>query len=343
MASADNHVVFGPPGRRIVRLAASPNGKFLALQHVPQNYSTADYHWLYFRRSGNTFEDLGEIPGMKSRRLDVAPLDDGRCLLLEEENGVVFLTPHAQPDAGGAKAIRWKLGGTLSFVDATLRVLPSGREALVLITDRDDKQVDWGGGPPPDYIQTWLHVDLATGKTESRGSETQLGDPPLPSALYGSSRGTTVLAALGAPAWVGVRDSRDSAPVRELITGLPENEYAIHAGRRRLLTSKRVIDIASRQTVLQLGADPGANRFEPQPRFHDLSPDENYAPSTVAGGHFALWNVAKQSAWQPALPAHGGVHNAIFLRGGRVVLGTRQGGVIVVDCAEGIAPADAAW
>jgi hypothetical protein len=89
--------------------------------------------------------------------------------------------------------------------------------------------------------------------------------------------------------------------------------------------------------------DPKGVWGEPSPRFHDLSPDENYVLSTAEGGHFALWNVPYQSAWQPELPAHGGVHRAFFLPGGRAVLGTKLGGAIVIDCTPGITPADTPW
>lgn len=155
MSDSGNHVVFGPLGRRLVRLAASPDGQFLALQHVPQNYNTADYHWLYFRRSGGTFEEVGEVPGYMQRH-DAAPLDDGHCLLLETDSQSVQLARCAPAAEGIAEVARWEVWSTMSFHDATLRLLPSGREALVLVTDRDDKQVDWGGGALPDYIQTWL-------------------------------------------------------------------------------------------------------------------------------------------------------------------------------------------
>ncbi len=70
MPERPNHVVFGALGRRIVNLAASPNGRFLALQHVPLNYDSADYHWLYFRAEEDTFVEMGALPGYFRRRAE---------------------------------------------------------------------------------------------------------------------------------------------------------------------------------------------------------------------------------------------------------------------------------
>lgn len=342
MTHGSNHVVFGPRGVRILRLAASLNGQYLAFVHVPQNYNSSDCHWLFFRQSGDTYEQVGEIPGSPT---DVAPLDDGQCLVLFTDYTGPVLTRWAAAAAGMTEVARWNLLGTLSLSDATLRLLPSGHEALVIAIDRDDKQVDWGGGPPPDYIQTWLLVDVATGDVRQRMETVKLDAPEISRDAYGGSRGVSVLVALGAPAWMGTRTKLDCAALQKIILPMAckAEDSAIRAGSTRLLTNKRVIDISSGETVLPIAADPRADRFEAPPRFHDLSPDENYALSTVADGHFALWNISNQSAWQPDLPAHGGVHNAIFLPGRRAALGTKLGGVIVVDCAEGCAAVDAAW
>jgi len=325
-----------------VNLAASPNGRFLAFQHVPQDYDSADHHWLFFRAEGDTFVEAGALPVS----MDFAPLDDGQCLALEVMGrGVVELARYAPSAQGMAQAARWEVWSAMSFNDVTLRLMPSGREALVLVTDQDDKQVDWGGGPPPDYIQTWLLIDLATGETRERTSWVNLGEPTLSQHAYRSSRGLSVLVALGAPPWVGTRAARECEALRKLILPLSWKavESAIRAGSTRLLTSRRVIEIASGETLAAIQDDPRADRFEPSPRFHDLSPDENYVLSTIEGGDFALWNVSYQSAWQPELPEHGGVHRAVFLPGGRAALGTKRGGVIVVDCTPGIAPGDTPW
>lgn len=237
------------------------------------------------------------------------------------------------------------MDGTLSLSDASLRLLPSGREALVFVTDRDDKQVDWGGGADPDYIQTWIQMDVASGVTREKTSSVKLGEPSLSLDTFRDSRGVSVLVALGAPPWVGKRAARECEALQKIILPLAWKalESAIHAGRTRLLTSKRVIEIASGDTLLTIHDDPHADRFGTPPRFHDLSPNESYVLSTGENGHFELWNVASRRAWRPELPAHGGVHTASFLPGGRAVLGTAQGGVIVVDCAEGIAPGDTPW
>lgn len=149
-----------------------------------------------------------------------------------------------------------------------------------------------------------------------------------------------MLVALGAPPWVGTRAARECEALQKIILPLAMKalESAVHAGRSRLLTSKRVIEIASGETLLSIHDDPHADRFGTPPRFHDMSPDESYVLSTGENGHFELRDVESRRAWRPALPEHGGVHTASFLPGGKAVLGTAQGGVIVVDCAESIAP-----
>lgn len=335
-----NPIVFGPLGRRIVKLASSPNGRFIALYHEPPNYDSADRHWLFCRADGDTFVEAGALPGP----LDFLPLDSGQCLTLEtDRRGMVELARYAPTAQGMTQVARWEVWCAMSFNDATLRLMPTGREALVLVTDQDDKQVDWGGGPPPDYIQTWLLIDLATGERREKTSCVNLAEPLLSRHAYQRSRGLSVLVALGAPAWAGTRAARECDALQKII--LPFSwkavESAIRAGETRLLTSRRVIEIASGETLAAVKDD--GDRFEPSPRFHDLSPDENYVLSTVEGGDFALWNVSYQSSWQPELPVHGGVLCAVFIPGGRAALGTRLGGVIVVDCAPGIAPGDTPW
>ncbi|HEV7238303.1 MAG TPA: hypothetical protein VGQ36_03610 [Thermoanaerobaculia bacterium] len=336
-----NPLVFGPLGRRIVNLAVSPNGRFLAFQHIPQNYYTGDYHWLLYRAEGDTFVEVGTLPGSS----EFALLDDGQYVALQGREGMVELARYAPAAQGMTEVARWDVWGTMSLNDATLRLMPSGREALVLVTDQDDKQVDWGGGPPPDYIQTWLLVDLATGETREKTTWVKLSEPTLSRHSYEGSRGLSVLVAMGAPPWVGTRAARECAALQKIIEPLSWKavESAIRTGPTRLLTSHRVIEIASGQTLAAVKDDSKGVWGEPSPRFHDLSPDENYVLSTVEGGHFALWNVPYQSAWQPELPAHGGVHRAFFLPGGRAVLGTKLGGAIVIDCTPGITPADTPW
>src|SRR6185436_2525253 len=132
---------------------------------------------------------------------------------------------------------------------------------------------------------------------------------------FRGSRGISVLVALGAPPWLGTRPAREREALQKIILPLAWKalEFAIRAGRTRLLTSQRVLDVASGETLLRIHDDPHADRFGTPPRFHDLSPDESYVLSTGEGGHFELLHVESQRAWRPELPAHGGVHTASFL------------------------------
>jgi len=123
MSDRGNHVVFGPLGCRITRLAASPNGEYLVLHHVPQNYDTSNYHWLLFRRSGDTYEQVGELAGSAS---DVAPLDDGQCVLLMTDYTGTELARWAPAASGMAEVARWGVWNTICLSDAQLRMLPVG-------------------------------------------------------------------------------------------------------------------------------------------------------------------------------------------------------------------------
>src|SRR6185312_2776283 len=100
-----------------------------------------------------------------------------------------------------AEVARWAVDGTLSLSDARLRLLPSGGGALVLVTDRDDKEVDGGGGPDPDYIQTWIHTDVAAGVTREKTSSVNLGELSLSQDAFCDPRGVPVVVPLGAPPW----------------------------------------------------------------------------------------------------------------------------------------------
>ena len=100
-------IAFGPLGRRIVNLAASPNGRFLAFQHVPQDYRSSDYHWLFFRAEGDTFVEAGAFPGP----VEFAPLDEGEVLSLENIDGAIHLVRYAPALPRMVEVARWHLGG----------------------------------------------------------------------------------------------------------------------------------------------------------------------------------------------------------------------------------------
>lgn len=350
----DCHAVFGPLGRRILNLQASPSGHGIAFQHVPEHYSTDDYHEVVYRRSGETYVEVGEFPmppALSSpyrgtmQRTVFAPLDDGQCLALEVEPGGVDWARYA-PAAGGLEQVaRRTLHGTYSQSEATLRLLPGGREAVVHISDRDDKNADWGGGPLPDYPQTYLLVDLASGTTiEEYSFVRDSWDEALISLPGFSNAGR--LAKKPAPAWLGTRDADQTETLEKLIKSLSwdRDDSARRVGSKWLLTRLQVIDMTTGETVLQLADDdPGRAGFRVAPRFHDISLNENYILSTMADGSFALWNVSAKNSWQPELPEHGGVHTAVFLPQARAALGTARAGVIVVDCKPGVSPGDKPW
>ncbi|HEV7667500.1 MAG TPA: hypothetical protein VGS22_03170 [Thermoanaerobaculia bacterium] len=138
-----------------MKLSTSPNGQLLACKHVPQNYDTTDYHDLLFRQAGDTYVEVGaflesppERHGSQSlmRRLDCVPLDEGGCLVLETDDSTVYLARYESSAGRVAEAARWIVDAALSLSHATLRLLPSGREALVIITDRDDSRRIGGAG-----------------------------------------------------------------------------------------------------------------------------------------------------------------------------------------------------
>jgi hypothetical protein len=351
LSQEHHYVIAGTPGRRITGLAVSPKGGCLACEYVRKGKWTTDQSWLFFREADGTYVEAGEMPPASptlqdfsaTTRRSFAALDDGHCLFLQTNTHDVELVRHTASAEGMAESARWEVCWLRSYYNAHLGILPSGKEAVVLTSDYDDQDADWGGGGlPGQYTQKWFRVDLASGEVreENSGTDISIHD-------YNSSRGLSVLIAMGAPPWVGSRDALECQKVRELIVPLTLKklaEFAIHAGPTYLLTKWRVIEIASGQTVVQIKNDErealGARVFT---QFHDLSPDGNYALSTVVGGHFELWNIPNRTSWRPALREHGGVHCAVFLPGGKVALGTVEGGIIVVDCTPGLSPGDAPW
>jgi hypothetical protein len=355
LSQAQHQVIAGTPGRRITELAGSPNGRYLACEYVRKGRWTSDCSWLFFLEAAATFEEAGEMapapPALQdfssTIRRSFAALDDGHCLFLQTNTHDVELVRYTPTTAGIAESARWQVCSLRSYHNAILRILPPGQEAVVLTTDYDDKDADWGGGGAAgEYTQRWFRVDLASGEIREESSSSDYS-PPISIHDYKSSRGLSLLIAMGAPSWVGSRDAGECQRLRELIVPLTLkklSEFAIHAGHTHLLTTWRVIEIASGKTVLQIKNDEsepvGARVFT---RFHDLSPDGNYALSTVIGGHFELWNVPNRTSWRPELPAHGGVHCAVFLLEGKVALGTVEGGIIVVDCTPGLSSGDAPW
>lgn len=115
MAKAAHFVVFGPPRRRITNLSASPNGRYLACKHVPQNYNTADYHYLFFRQTGDTYVEVGALPEAppmpreyksSMSRWGFAPLDDGGCLVLETDDHRVYVARYESSAGHMAEAAR---------------------------------------------------------------------------------------------------------------------------------------------------------------------------------------------------------------------------------------------
>ena len=344
---------FGPLGRRVLKLRASPNGQSIACHHVPENYDTTDYHESLFRRAGDTYVKVGDLPqppmahpslAVTMRRSDFAPLDSGDCLSLETDAYGVHLARYVAADNGLAQADRWEVCGAISLSGATLSLLPSGTHAVVHISDRDDKFADWGGGPEPDFPQTFLLIDVRSGEAVEQHSVTLAGYDVL--AVAASPTAINASPHSKMPPWTGVRYLHPGDPLHAIAWSLPSATYdsAIYIGAKRLLTTMQVIDLATGESLLQLvDESPVTHRMPPVARFHALSPDENYVLTTANGGHFELWNVSTKTSWRPQLPAHDGVHSATFLPHGRFALGTACGGIIVVDCTAGLTRGDQPW
>ena len=346
--------VIGPMGRRITYLAASPNGQHIAFKHIPQNYATDDYHDVLYQPADDTYVEVDELPapppvhygysGLKQRAY-FSPLDDGQCLSIEIEPVGVDLVRYAPSANGLVEVFRRCLVGTYGTSGVSVQLVDSGKRAVVHVSDRDDKNADWGGGPLPDYPQTYLLVDVASGATiENYSFICNSWDEDLISVPGFSNAGR--IAKTPVPDWVGTRNAAETEALEKLIKALSgdRNDHARRAGRTRLLTRIQVIDIASGEPLLQLRDDDARSiAFRPFPCFHEFSPDENYVLSTIAGGSFELWNVPAKTSWRPELAAHGGVHTAVFLPHGRAALGTAGAGVIIVDCTPGIAAGDQPW
>jgi len=154
----------------------------VAFQHVPENYNTVDYRWAVFQQAGETYIELGELPSpppMPSgytgtlQRAAFAPLDGGQCLSLEADAQRVELARYAPASVGFTEVARWMVSGASSLSGASLHLLRSGLEALVIVDDRDDGHTDWGGGPLPVHSRTWLLINLKSGQTRELTLESR--------------------------------------------------------------------------------------------------------------------------------------------------------------------------
>jgi hypothetical protein len=153
-------------------------------------------------------------------------------------------------------------------LDATVMLAPDGATLRVFGTVRDDGH----GWTDPVYTDHVLSAALD-------GGELVATEP------------FRALRAAGAPT-LAPHDGGDGASLDRIIKALPfRREWPVCVGPRLLLTTARVIDVRSGETLIGERSDaPGPRRV-----FLDLRADERTAVAADDGGTLELWDVAARS------------------------------------------------
>jgi hypothetical protein len=293
----------GSPVREAV---PSPDGQHLALvfgDGRPWTSATVTGAAL-FRRQGARFEPVGRLPVAAE---NVLVLDGGVCVVAIVSTSEVVLV-RCRPIGGAVvEDARWSVaGGSLSFEGCVL--LAPGQEALVGAVDRDDGQ----GWSDPVYTSLWSRVNLVTGaRVDGAGPEI-------------AGRAHTLLAP--AAPWASPFDGGSARLLEACVQALPfRRERARRVGPRRLLTTARVIDVATGRTLLGERNED----FHPERMFHDMTGDERLVAASGKQGVFELRDVETGECSSLSPGAGVEVRCAAFLPRGEIVVGTSDGAALV--------------
>ncbi|MBX7218517.1 MAG: hypothetical protein K1Y36_01085 [Blastocatellia bacterium] len=301
------HHFFSRTGVPVRNIVPSPNGSHLALVADEWRKFGTDWGfgaWL-FRREGHTFVNLGELP-VAAHNLMV--LDDGTCFTTVRAYEGVEVVRCDLTGQGLTEAARWVEIQGSSLLEPLALLLPSGFEALLMATDRDDGH----GWSEPVYTDLWRHLELPSGR--------RLREDYSP---FGRAH---VLPAPGAP-WASPFDGGNREALKKCLRSLPLGfEEGLRVGPTRLLTNARVLDVATGETVF----GEKKNDRKPGRVLYDLSPNEQHLLAADETKAFELWNLADQSCLRLPLAAQKGSRCAGFLAGGDIVVGTMCGDGILL-------------
>jgi hypothetical protein len=183
----------------------------------------------------------------------------------------------------------------LSLSDVSVMLAPDGGRFRVRAVDRDDGH----GWTDPVYTRHAWSVALDGG-----------GRVPTPWFRALRAAGSPVLAP---------EDGVDDAALDRVIDDLPfRREWPVCLGSRLLLTTARVIDVRSGETLIGERSEASG----PRRVFFDLRADERRAAAADAGGTLELWDVARR-AFEPFAEL-GEIRCAAFV-GDRLVAGGADG------------------
>jgi hypothetical protein len=306
---ASDHVIFGPKANAVRSLVPSPNGQFLAVIRGEGRtmYSPSVTGVDLFFREGDSFRRLGELREYSDR---LFLLNDGRCVVVKSSSRELRFVRYAASVNGIVEESRgvWVQAGGLS--EPITMLLAPGNEAIVGTTSRDDGH----GWSEPTYTSYWFKVNLLTGAFEEH-KDASFDSP------------ARELLGPGVP-WATTSDGGAATTLTQLIEALPfRREWARRVGPSRLLTSARVIDVATRATLI--GEEP-TGPLQVRRVFYDLSPDETLALASDPHGCFEIWNVGQKTFRSLQLPEHRETRCAVFLPDGSAVLGLSSGECAVV-------------
>ena len=297
---------FGAPGRPVMRIVPSPGGQFLALAYGDERTWNSEMFKgaALFRREAGNCVLVGELP-VASQQLFV--VDDGHCAAVLSEYNQIEMVRYRVTASGLEQESRGDLLRGLDLFKPTLTLLPPGKELQMEVTDRDDGH-GWSDPVYTDYCQ---RIDLATGKLVSE-------QPPGLHHRY---------LAPASPC-VSTSDGGDWQKLKAIVQALPfRREWPRRVGPKCLLTTSRVIDVQSGETLLgELSDQAGPRRV-----FHDLSADEQWVAAVSREESFELWSVPKKTCVSLDLSAQGGARCAVFLDRGKIVVGTTSGEAVLLQ------------
>ncbi len=242
-----------------------------------------------YRRTEAGLERVGEIPPAATMYV----LDDGTVVGVHCDYNEVEVVRHAAD--GAVEATFCALRG-MSLDDFQLALEADGRHITVEALDRDD-----GHGYTLTYTQVGSRIDVRSGKVGSPGPSAHLlRGPGVP------TRSPHV--------------GGDAAALQARIAALPfRAEWPLSVGPSRLLTTARVIDVASGEAVF--GGSPLRRPF-------DLSADERLVLGADSGV-FAVHDLQRAVAIEQLDPKYK-VLCAAFLTAREIVVGTADGRVLLL-------------
>ena len=258
----------------------------------------------------------------------VVVLGDKRGWVMSRVSGAALLRIEGQ---------RLALGTPPGFATETMFALGAGEVAAARISHNEVELLRRAGVAPLIRAMEISHVAVMLapdgGEFRVRAVESDYGhgwSPPVHTkvafriALDGTGRVETAwfrgVRAAGSPV-LSPHEGGHGAVLGRLIDGLPfRREWPVCVGSRLLLTTSRVIDVRSWETLI----GERNEAFVPPRVFFDLRADESSAVAADADGTLELWDVARRTVHR--IPELGETRHGAFI-GDRLLAGGADGRV----------------